>query len=319
MKIASLGECMLELSNPTGNQLARDMACNFSYGGDTLNTAVYMARCGIDVAYISALGADVYSDWMLSEWRDEGVNTDLIARYPDAVPGLYMIQTDSQGERTFNYWRAQSAAKQFFADANALASLAQRLADSDWIYLSGITLSLMSDASFDVFKTVLDSLCSKGSGDKNAKLAFDGNYRPRNWQHRNIALQRYSDLFPLCDMVLPTFEDEVLLFDYSTVEQSIACYRDLGVDEVVLKDGGNGALIASDQFNGWVRACEVSQVIDSTGAGDSFNGAYLSARLSGVSPEQSAVAGHTLASTVICHRGAIINHDSMPANLIIKG
>ena len=86
------------------------MAC----GGDTFNTAVYMARAGIDVAYATALGDDPYSDGIVSMAAAEGIGTDLILRVPGRLPGLYMIETDPKGERRFRYWRDEAPARELF-------------------------------------------------------------------------------------------------------------------------------------------------------------------------------------------------------------
>jgi 2-dehydro-3-deoxygluconokinase len=95
MKIACIGECMIELTQVSEGQLAR------GYGGDTLNTAVYLARLGSYVDYISALGDDPWSDEMIAGWRAEGVGTDHVARVSGKLPGLYMIETGADGERRF--------------------------------------------------------------------------------------------------------------------------------------------------------------------------------------------------------------------------
>ena len=107
-RVASIGECMIELSEAAGGLMSR------SYGGDTLNTAVYLARLGVPVNYLTALGDDPWSEEMLSAWRAEGVGTDLVVRVPGRLPGLHIIKTDSGGQRTFYCWRDSSPARQLF-------------------------------------------------------------------------------------------------------------------------------------------------------------------------------------------------------------
>lgn len=107
-KIAVIGECMIELSEKNG-------AVNRGFGGDTLNTSVYIARqtdaSALSVHYVTATGTDAFSQQMLDSWQQENVNTDLIQRMADRLPGLYYIETDDTGERTFYYWRNEAAAK----------------------------------------------------------------------------------------------------------------------------------------------------------------------------------------------------------------
>ncbi len=307
MKVAALGECMLEISNAQGPHLSKDMSCRFSYGGDTLNTAIYLARLGVQAGYITALGHDTYSDWLLTEWQSEGLATHAVDRSRDLLPGLYMIQTDATGERSFQYWRAQSAARAFFSDPNQVAGLATALADLDWLYFSGISLSLMSEEAFEAFLMVLKSACQKG-----LKIAFDSNYRPKNWPNAAAAKWRYIAIFGLCQIVLPTFTDEAQLSQDGSVEQCAARYRDLGVAEVVVKADVQGAYVVDAETSGWVPAVPVQKVLDATGAGDAFNAAYLASRFDGANVQYSASRGHRLAAEVIQHPGAIIPLTAMP-------
>ena len=116
-KVAVIGECMLEVSTMGGEGNRSSLPAGLSFGGDTLNTAIYLARLGIDVDYVSALGDDDMSGWMLEQWRAEGVGCNLVDRIENTVPGLYLIQIDEQGERSFRYWRADSPASRMFDDA----------------------------------------------------------------------------------------------------------------------------------------------------------------------------------------------------------
>src|SRR5437764_3431151 len=106
--IVSIGEVMIELTR------GPDARYGLSFGGDTFNTAVYLARAGIDVAYATALGDDPYSDGIAALASAEGVGTDTIVRVPGRMPGLYLIETDPSGERRFYYWRDNSPARDLF-------------------------------------------------------------------------------------------------------------------------------------------------------------------------------------------------------------
>src|SRR5438874_12313443 len=104
MSVACIGECMVELSEQPDGSLSR------GFGGDTLNTAVYLARLGVAVDYVTALGDDPWSGEMLAAWHAEGIGTGLIVRVPGRLPGLYLISTDADGQRRFSYWRHSSPA-----------------------------------------------------------------------------------------------------------------------------------------------------------------------------------------------------------------
>lgn len=293
-RVVSFGECMVELSR------LPDGGARIGYGGDTLNTAVYMARLGLDVRYATALGADPWSEDMRVAWRAEGVGLDLVLDHPTRSPGVYGIQTDARGERTFTYWRNNSAARDFFHLEGSEAALAAMTA-SDVLYLSGISLSLFDDADRARLVTVAYGIRARGGA-----VAFDPNFRARNWASAQTARGAIESLAPAISVALPTFEDEAALHGDLTPEDTARRWRDLGVEEVVVKMGPDGALVEVDGVIHRI-ATERVNPIDTTGAGDSFNAAYLHGRLSGASRPDAAKAGNALAGRVVRSRGAIMN------------
>src|SRR5581483_7434104 len=288
MKVASIGECMIEFSAAGGGLFAR------GFGGDTLNTAVYLSRLGIDAAYVTALGDDAMSEAMLAAWQAEGIDTREVLRIPGRVPGLYLIERDAHGERSFLYWRDHAPAREFFDRADDAAL--ERLAGFDWLYLSGISLSLYGETGRARLRELLVTLRRRGG-----RLAFDGNYRPR------------------VDLALPTFEDEQALFGDVDGAACIARIRAHGIGEIVVKRGALGCLIEAAGQRSEIPPPHVVQPVDTTAAGDSFNAAYLAARISGAAPEQAAQAGHRLASVVIMSPGAVIAREAMPKDVLSIG
>ncbi|MDB4511940.1 sugar kinase [Arenicella sp.] len=299
-KVAVIGECMLELSQVSGfaGECSRPM--KMSYGGDTLNTCVYLSRGNISTTYITALGDDVNSEWLINEWQSEKIDCSLIERMADSVPGMYMIDIDEHGERAFSYWRKDSPASRLFDQEEKVAELFSKLNDFSHVYLSGISLAILPADSLLRLFGYLEQYRSQGG-----KIIFDGNYRPKLWQSIDMAQHAYLKMYQITDIALPTLEDEELLFGYSTGEQLIEVIRDLGVSEIVVKMGGDGCLAYCDQATEYV-AANPTVPVDTTAAGDSFNAGYLSARLQGCDLRESCTAGHQLASKVIQHRGAII-------------
>ena len=150
-KIAVIGECMIELSQK-GAEVSR------GFGGDTLNTSVYIARQvapeALSVDYVTALGTDSFSQQMLEAWQNEHVGTALIQRMENRLPGLYYIETDSTGERTFYYWRNEAAAK-FWLESDADPAICEALASFDYLYLSGISLAILSPVSREKLLSLL--------------------------------------------------------------------------------------------------------------------------------------------------------------------
>lgn len=290
---------MIELSQTGDGVFSR------GFGGDTLNTAVYLARLGIATTYVTALGDDAQSDTMIASWDAEGIATGEVLRVAGALPGLYMIERDATGERSFLYWRSQAPARRFFdlADDATLA----RLAGFDWLYLSGISLSLYSDSGLERLFALLKTARARGG-----RIAFDGNFRPRGWPDRATAQRTFNRLLPLVDLALPTGEDEQALFGDADAAATISRLKAAGVAEIVVKRGPAGCLIAADGETLEVAPPVIVAPVDTTAAGDSFNAGYLAARINNASTRDAALAGHRLAAAVIMSPGALIARDRMP-------
>jgi 2-dehydro-3-deoxygluconokinase len=306
--VYAIGECMIELQKH-GEQGTLD----YRFGGDTLNTAVYMARlldpAVADIAYVTGLGVDGMSAEMLAAWEREGIATASVLRLPDRLPGIYMIETDPDGERRFHYWRRDSAARHWMAAPGAERVLAQ-LAEARMVYLSGISVAILSPADRDRLVATL-ARCRAAGG----KVVFDNNYRPRLWDSADTARDVYGRVLAHADIALLTLDDEVALYGPGDAIDAIERTRALGVGEVVVKCGAAPAFVWHDGWTFEVTPDPVQDVIDTTAAGDSFGAGYMAARLAGMGPEAAARAGHRLAGTVIRYRGAIIPRDAMPNSL----
>ena len=297
-RIALIGECMIELQHRADGSLHQ------SFGGDTLNAAVYLRReLGAigSVDYVTALGDDSFSDAMCQQWSAEGLGLAMVQRLPGRLPGLYCIQTDANGERKFLYWRNEAAVRDCFTTPGAEPVLAA-LPTYDVLYFSGITLAVLGAVGRARLLDVLTQARQRG-----ARVVFDNNYRPRLWASVEAAREAYQQVLEQVDMALLTEDDERALFGYADSEQVFAAYPQIG--EVVLKRGAHDCLIRQGGERFAVPAVVVEKVVDTTAAGDSFSAAYLASRLRGGSPQEAALAGHWLASRVIQVPGALIPRD----------
>jgi 2-dehydro-3-deoxygluconokinase len=297
-RVACIGECMIELREANGGLYAR------GYGGDTLNTAVYLARLGIEVDYITALGDDAISDQMIADWAAEGVGTGRVVRLPGRLPGLYMIRTDARGERFFFHWREHSAARSLM-DLPATADILKSLADDELIYFSAITLSIYSEDGRTRLIAALEQARQRG-----ARVAFDTNFRARGWPDLVVARAAYRSAFEVADIVLASVEDLLPLYPDQSPENLLAR---IATPEAVLKLSEPTSIV---RFAGELREIKAEPlaavVVDTTAAGDSFAAAYLAARLVGSNPIEASRAGHRLAGVVVGHPGAIIPRSAMP-------
>jgi 2-dehydro-3-deoxygluconokinase len=300
--IACIGECMIELRQATDGRLER------GYGGDTLNTAVYLVRLGTPVDYVTALGDDPISDEMVAGWASEHVGTKWVMRLAGKLPGLYMIQTDAAGERRFYHWRESSAVRSLLSLPQTDDILAA-LAGYGLVYLSAITLSLFDEAGR---RRLIAALARARRN--SVRIAFDTNFRSRGWPDLEIARRAYQEAFDVADIVLASTEDMSALYAGETGDQLLVR---IPTAEVVMKLAEPACLVRAAGVVQPVKADPVpGAVVDTTAAGDSFAAAYLAARLGGADPVSAAGAGHRLAGTVVCHPGAIIPLEAMPEHIL---
>ncbi|MEG3092616.1 sugar kinase [Sphingomonas sp. PB1R3] len=298
MQIVVVGEGMIELTQADGG------LWRLGHGGDTLNTAIHLARMGRDVRYVTALGDDPFSDTLLADWSAEGVATDLILRDPTRMPGLYAITTDATGERSFAYWRGESAARRTLSLPGADRVMAQA-EQADLLLFSLITLAILDAEGREHLFALAGRVRARGG-----RVAFDGNYRPRLFADQQVARDLCARAIAVCDIGLPTLEDETMLTGATSAEQVQARWQDGGAGEVVVKLGADGCLLSGI---GMVPPPERLKPRDTSGAGDAFNAGYLGARLDGASPSEAALAGHRLAAWTVMRAGAIpARDDALP-------
>lgn len=301
MKIACVGEAMIELSvDPSGRNAA------VGYAGDTLNTAIYLRRnvsSDHDVYFTSVLGQDQFSDWMLNYIDNEDVNCSTIGRHEALLPGIYSISKNEEGDRTFTYWRENSAARTLFRTTSGAIDF-EIIAQMDVVYFSAITLAILpQDVVQALFKWLADYR------DKGGKVAFDSNYRPRLWHSREQALKTVEQAWRLTDIAVPSIDDELELFQDQDERALITRFQSYNIQDVVIKRGERGPIAL---INGVLKEFDIdfpsaSKIIDTTAAGDSFNGGFFASFLAGGSIESSMLCGHNMAMKVIAHQGAIID------------
>lgn len=303
LRVALLGECMIELQGPAFGALTQ------GFGGDTLNTAVYLARCGgagFEVHYATALGDDRLSQGMLDRWQLEAVQTDLVQRLPGRLPGLYMIELDAHGERCFSYWRDSAAARSYFEAANT--PLEAQADNWGAFYLSGISLAILPPAGRERAFGLMARLRERG-----AAVIFDNNYRPRLWPERAVAREVFARAFELASCALITADDHQLLMGLATLEEAVCAAQALPSPELLIKRGAEPTLVRAGGTRAWQEAATeaVPRVVDTTAAGDSFAAGYLARRLAGADAVEAAQYGNRVAARVIQHRGALIASELM--------
>ncbi|WP_337880212.1 sugar kinase [Rheinheimera sp.] len=302
-RVIVLGECMVELYQLVENVYHQNFA------GDVFNTAVYLKRMNpaVQVDFFTAVGTDLISDKLLAAVEAEKLGSSLMLRSKTARPGLYMINTDCFGERSFVYWRDSSAAKQTIALYQQQLTLGQ-LSRSDWFYFSGISLAILPEADRETLFGLLAELKAAG-----VKIAFDPNYRPTLWRSVDDCKAAFVRAYALSDLALPGLDDHKVLFNAQSTEDVVVQLAELGVAEIVVKNGKEGATVHTSAESFHMPAVTVKKVVDTTAAGDSFNGGYLAARLAGKDAKAAARLAAALAAFVVEHTGAIVSHDNFRA------
>jgi len=284
MKIACVGEAMIELSLDVDQNKAI-----FGFAGDTLNTAVYMRRAIAlehDVAFVSRVGTDELSDRLVDFVRNQNVHVKYIERHAELLPGIYSISLNEAGERSFSYWRENSAARNLFQKPDGRLCF-DLLEPFDVIYASAITLAILPGRVRTAFLDWIENFRINGG-----IFAFDSNYRSRLWNSREEARNAVERAWQLCDIALPSEDDERALFNEADTDKILSRFGGYGVRAGALKRGVAGPLPINGQIDLSLEYPPAANVVDTTAAGDSFSGAFLAEYLTSGNLADALQSGH---------------------------
>ncbi|GGW82786.1 sugar kinase [Alteromonas halophila] len=298
------GECMMELKATSRDTMSK------SFAGDVYNSAVYLKRCfaDIDTSVVTTVGQDSISNDMLARCDEEHINTQFVFRHPSKTLGVYLIETDDQGERSFVYWRSDSAARQtmqFISD-----EVIDALQTNDMFFFSGIPLAIMSDAHRAAFWAFLEKIKQRG-----LTIVFDPNYRSALWENKAHAIAEFEQALSVADIALPGIEDFETLYDFRSSDDVVTFCKSKGVKDVIVKNGPASVVTSIDDVVITHPITPVTNVVDTTSAGDAFNGAFLGARLSDYSVRDAVNFAADAAATVIQFPGAIAPKDAFMRTL----
>ena len=332
LQFGVFGECMLEVADLQQNDIT---ATALRFGGDSLNTALYLARCcrqsafagsEVLVRYFTAVGQDAQSRLLLKSWHQEGIDVFSVLQLADKTLGRYQIQLDADGERSFSYQRDNSAARFYFREANTALEQQLQKGQLDWLYVTGISLAILTPAHRERLFDHIQLFVAAGG-----KLVYDNNFRPQLWQAATAAAWQ-DKILPLCTLALLTDTDEVLMFGIDAAANASASRSRalaLGAKLVLVKQGAKPCLAGMAVEGGaggakqvalWqVAASKVAQVVDSSAAGDAFAAGFLAAWLSEGAPMAATAvtgaiyAGHQLAAAVLGQPGRHYAHSANAA------
>jgi len=302
LKLLAIGEVMAEIRTADGPLDATSGMPRFAVGfaGDTYNTAVYAARqlgAAGSVAYMTRVGQEPLSGAWLAAARGEGIEVAHVAQDPARNIGIYSVSTDAHGERSFHYWRADSAARRLFT----VEETAMFMPAADIIYLSGITLAILTAPARD---RLVELLAKRRLG--GTLVAFDSNYRPKLWEDAATARATMDRLWDITDIALPSIDDEMALHGDASEAAVVDRFAARSWRGIAIKRGVRGPLSPQLDPAAHPECSPAATVVDTTAAGDSFNGGYLAAFLAGEDEAARLRAGHKLAAAVVAAPGAII-------------
>jgi len=302
--LLGIGECMIELSL-TENKLWKQ-----GFAGDVFNTLWYakaLSKQDVIVNFYTATGDDKSSNEMLEFITGAGIICQDIPIITNGVPGLYKIHLDG-AERSFSYWRDTSAAKLMMSNPELLW---KQVSQADIVYLSGITLAILPKEDVN---TLLQEL--RSSLKKSAIVAFDPNIRPALWDSESRMKEIISSAGAISDLVLPSFDDEKNTFGDQSPLETAKRYHSLGADQIIVKNSDQDTLYSNKSVTKYYPVNKVSGIVDTTAAGDSFNGAYLAELLNSGDCSKAIELAHLCSSTVICNKGALIPFETVQASVI---
>lgn len=277
-----MGEPMVEFNEQSAGVF------QLGFGGDTSNCAIAAARQGARVGYLTALGADVFGDRLMSLWAAENVDATAVLR-DDAHPtGHYFVTHDDSGHR-FTYHRAGSAASHLHADSLPYEYLDR----TGFLHVSAISQATGEVASLSVLRAI-DRARAGG-----ARVSYDTNLRLQLWPLRR-AQQVIDETLAQCDIALPSLDDAIQLTGLENADDIIDFYQALGPQIVALSLGADGVLVADGDRREHIAGHDVA-VLDATAAGDTFDGAFLS-RLA-VGCDVFAAARHANAAAALSTTG----------------
>ena len=299
IRLLAIGEVMAEI------RVGAEGGFVLGFAGDTYNTAIYAARemqqAG-SVGYVTRIGGEPLSTALLQQAVAEGLDIGHIAVDDNRNIGIYAVATDAHGERSFSYWRSQSAARRLFA-VEAAALFMPR---AEITYLSGITLAILTQAARTRLFDLLAELRDTGA----TKIAFDSNFRPALWEDAATARTTMERMWELTDIALPSMDDEMAIMGADRESVVIDRFAGREWDGIAIKRGVRGPVSPFIADADMPHFPPARAVVDTTAAGDSFNAGYLAAFLNGAEEVGCMLAGHQLAARVVGAPGAIMPRDT---------
>ena len=294
INVCSIGEAMIEISN-INNSLY-----NQSFAGDTLNFCNYLDKKKLNAFFLSAIGKSEINQSLLDFVKSKKISTKYIKQINKFEVGLYLIKNKDNGEKQFFYWRDESAAKQYFNDIDFI-NLYKELKNFDYIYFSGITLSIIHVSKLNNFIKLLKLLKSK-----KIKIVFDFNIRPTRWNKKNLN-NFFDSVLKFVDICFLSGEDMSYWKNKNDIKSYEQIVRKYKIKHSIFRKNAKFTYVFLNKNKYVFKNKLLKKVVDTSGAGDGFNAAYLSNFIVNNDPVLALKAGSSLGSKIVMKKGAIVD------------
>ena len=275
LDIIAIGESLIELSSD--EHLKDAEVLKKYYGGDALAVAVSASRMGSDVGFITRVGEDVFKDYLLTSWKDEGLDISQV-KTAQEQNGIYFISRPYGCGKEFSYYRKRIAPSKL-----SLEDISEEyIANSKIVYASGVTQSLSlsaKEAVAEAFKI------AKKNG---VMTAYDPNYSSLITT-QETAKDDFHKVVPDVDILFMSAKyDTVNILEITSVENIMKYLWDMGVSIIIIKASLKGGYYTG--YNGNIIFTEfyTHDVIDTTCSGDAFNGGFMHALTHGLTPFEAS-------------------------------
>lgn len=293
-KICSIGECMIELTNIDNKNYSLSVA------GDTLNFCFYLNKELFNVFYFTSIGNSEMSKEALFFFKKNNINTQLVHKDLNNEIGLYIIKNKKSGEKKFYYWRDNSAAKYYLNNLN-VKKISKKIQNFDFLYLSGITLSLIEIKNLN---NIIDfiNFCKS----KNCKIIFDLNIRIKRWNKKKL-LSFLNIILLKVDIFFASGEDVKFWKGNDKISTFLDITRKNKIPHGIYRKNAkcNYAFLKKDKYI--IQNKILNKVVDSSGAGDGYNATYLSNFIQTNDPKKALIAASKIGAKIIMKKGAIVD------------
>ena len=290
--IAIIGECLIELSS--NGTLADTSTLNKFFGGDTVTTAVAVARLGGNVTYLTQVGNDGFSEFILSSLQKENIDTSLI-KSNDEQNGMYIVSRTPEKKELLYYKRKTAATKLSISDISEECIKQLKL-----IYSTGVVQSLSASSR----ELVRESF--KVAKENDVLTAYDPNYTSC-FMNSTDTKEYFEEIVEFTDIIFLSLKNDAAKhYEIDSIDKVVKYFWDKGVKIVIIKShidngyytGYRGEITFTEFYN-------TQKAIDTTASGDVFNGGFLYAITNGYAPSEATKFAAVVSGLQTQNYGAI--------------